>query len=90
MGLNQKRHLKGHDISISLHTPYQVTKLLGELYTNYFHNLYDMNIVNARLFNVFGPGEVPGKYRNAIPNFIYGSKNGQDLPIMGDGSQTRD
>ncbi|MDP1552997.1 MAG: NAD-dependent epimerase/dehydratase family protein [Methanobacteriaceae archaeon] len=89
-GLDSEMPFKEHDISISLHTPYQVTKLLGELYTNYFHNLYDMPIVNARFFNVFGPGEVPGKYRNVIPNFFYWSMTGQALPITGDGSETRD
>lgn len=89
-GLDSKMPFEEHDISISLHTPYQVTKLLGELYTNYFHNLYDLPIVNARFFNVFGPGEVPGKYRNVIPNFMYWSMNGRQLPITGDGSETRD
>ena len=89
-GLDSQMPFKEHDISISLHTPYQVTKLLGELYTNYFHNLYDMPIVNARFFNVFGPGEVPGKYRNVIPNFFYWSMTNQALPITGDGSETRD
>ena len=78
-GLESKMPFEEHDISISLHTPYQVTKLLGELYTNYFHNLYDVPIVNARFFNVFGPGEVPGKYRNVIPNFFYWAMNGQPL-----------
>ena len=89
-GLESKMPFKEHDISINLHTPYQVTKLLGELYTNYFHNLYDLPIVNARFFNVFGPGEVPGKYRNVIPNFFYWAMNGQPLPITGDGTETRD
>lgn len=89
-GLESKMPFKEHDISISLHTPYQVTKLLGELYTNYFHNLYDLPIVNARFFNVFGPGEVPGKYRNVIPNFFYWSMHGQALPITGNGTETRD
>jgi len=89
-GLDSKMPFKEHDISISLHTPYQVTKLVGELYTNYFHNLYDLPIVNARFFNVFGPGEVPGKYRNVIPNFMYWAMHHQPLPITGDGSETRD
>ncbi|UTB33119.1 MAG: NAD-dependent epimerase/dehydratase family protein [Methanobacterium sp. ERen5] len=89
-GLDSKMPFREHDISINLHTPYQVTKLLGELYTNYFHNLYDLPIVNARFFNVFGPGEVPGKYRNVIPNFFYWAMNGQPLPITGDGTETRD
>lgn len=79
-----------HEISINLHTPYQVTKLLGELYTNYYQNLYNLPIVNARFFNVFGPGEVPGKYRNVIPNFFYWAIQGTALPITGDGSETRD
>ena len=89
-GLDSKMPFEEHDISISLHTPYQLTKLLGELYTNYFHNLYDMPIVNARFFNVFGPGEVPGKYRNVIPNFFYWAMNHQALPITGEGTETRD
>jgi nucleoside-diphosphate-sugar epimerase len=89
-GLESKMPFKEEDISIKLHTPYQLTKLLGELYTNYFHNLYNLPIVNARFFNVFGPGEVPGKYRNVIPNFIYWAIQGKSLPITGDGSETRD
>jgi nucleoside-diphosphate-sugar epimerase len=89
-GLESKLPFKEHDISVSLHTPYQVTKLLGELYTNYFHNLYGLPIVNARFFNVFGPGEVPGRYRNVIPNFMFWAMNKQTLPITGDGTETRD
>ena len=89
-GLESKMPFEEHDISIHLHTPYQVTKLLGELYTNYFHNLYEMPIVNARFFNSYGPGEVPGKYRNVIPNFFFWAMKGQALPITGDGTETRD
>ena len=89
-GLDSKMPFEEHDTSISLHTPYQVTKLIGELYTNYFHNLYALPIVNARFFNVFGPGEVPGRYRNVIPNFFYWAMNGKALPITGDGTETRD
>src|SRR5205809_4601493 len=77
-------------VSMDLHTPYQVTKMLGELYTNMFHNLYDLPIVNARFFNSYGPGEVPGKYRNVIPNFFYWAMKGQPLPITGTGEETRD
>lgn len=89
-GLESKMPFEEHDISINLHTPYQVTKLLGELYTNYFHNLYELPIVNARFFNVFGPGEVPGRYRNVIPNFFYWAMNKRMLSITGDGKETRD
>jgi len=77
-------------VSMHLYTPYQVTKMLGELYTNYFHNLYNLPIVNARFFNSFGPGEVPGKYRNVIPNFMYWAINHLPLPITGTGDETRD
>jgi len=89
-GLESKMPFEEHDVSIHLHTPYQVTKLLGELYTNYFNNLYNLPIVNARFFNSFGPGEVPGKYRNVIPNFFFWAMKGMPLPITGDGSETRD
>ena len=79
-----------NDVSMRLSTPYQVTKMLGELYANYYYNLYDLPIVNARFFNSYGPGEVPGMYRNVIPNFFYWSINGQPLPITGTGEETRD
>ena len=81
---------KEESMSMKLYTPYQVTKMLGELYTNYFHNLYGLPIVNARFFNSFGPGEVPGKYRNVIPNFFYWAINGVPLPITGTAEETRD
>jgi nucleoside-diphosphate-sugar epimerase len=89
-GLDSKMPFEEHDVSMKLYTPYQVTKMLGELYTNYFYNLYDLPIVNARFFNSYGPGEVPGKYRNVIPNFFYWSMNKQPLPITGTGDETRD
>jgi nucleoside-diphosphate-sugar epimerase len=77
-------------VSMRLYTPYQVTKMLGELYTNYFYNLYEMPIVNARFFNSYGPGEVPGKYRNVIPNFLFWAMSKKPLPITGTGEETRD
>jgi len=81
---------KEESVSMKLYTPYQVTKMLGELYTNYYHNLYELPIVNARFFNSYGPGEVPGRYRNVIPNFMYWALNRQPLPITGTGDETRD
>src|SRR2546422_2838193 len=77
-------------VSTQLYTPYQVTKMLGELYTSMFHSLYDLPVVNPRFFNSYGPGEVPGRYRNVIPNFFYWAMNGQSLPITGTGDETRD
>jgi len=77
-------------VSMHQNTPYQVTKMLGELYCNFFYNHYGLNIVKPRFFNSYGPGEVPGQYRNVIPNFIYWAMKGLPLPITGTGEETRD
>ena len=46
---------------------------------------------STRVFlTVTSPGEVPGKYRNVIPNFFYWAMSGKALPITGDGTETRD
>ena len=73
-----------------LSSPYQVTKMLGELYGNYFLKQYRLPFTKARFFNSYGPGEVPGQYRNVIPNFIYWALKEQKLPITGTGEETRD
>lgn len=77
-------------MSMHLSTPYQITKMLGELYCNFFHNHYGLKVVKPRFFNSYGPGEVPGQYRNVIPNFIYWAMKGLPLPITGSGEETRD
>jgi UDP-glucose 4-epimerase len=82
--------LKEEFMSMNLSTPYQVTKMLGELYCNFFYHQYNMPIVKTRFFNSYGPGEMPGQYRNVIPNFIYWALNKQPLPITGTGEETRD
>lgn len=82
--------LKEDFVSLHLDAPYQITKLLGELYCNFFHNYYGLPVAIARYFNVYGPGEIPGAYRNVIPNFIWWALHGQPLPITGTGEETRD
>ena len=77
-------------MSMHLSTPYQVTKMLGELYCNFFYNHYGLKVVKPRFFNSYGPGEIPGQYRNVIPNFIFWAMNDQPLPITGSGEETRD
>ncbi len=89
-GESTKFPLKEDDISLTLSTPYQVTKMLGELYCNYFYKQYGLPVVKTRFFNSFGPGEVPGEYRNVIPNFIYWAMKGLPLPITGTGEESRD
>lgn len=82
--------LKEDFISMHLTTPYQINKMTGEMYCNFYAHHYGMEIVNCRFFNSYGPGEVPGQYRNVIPNFIYWAMKGQALPITGSGEETRD
>jgi UDP-glucose 4-epimerase len=82
--------LREEFMSLHLSSPYQITKMLGELYCNFFQHHYGLKIVKPRFFNSYGPGEVPGQYRNVIPNFIYWALKGQPLPITGDGEATRD
>lgn len=82
--------LKEDFVSMHLTTPYQITKMLGELYANFFHHHYGLPVVKTRFFNSYGPGEVPGQYRNVIPNFIYWALLGLPLPFTGTGGETRD
>ncbi|MBM3148465.1 MAG: NAD-dependent epimerase/dehydratase family protein [Chloroflexi bacterium] len=82
--------LKEDFVSLHLDTPYQITKLLGELYCNFYQNYYGLPVAIARYFNVYGPGEIPGAYRNVIPNFMYWALHQMPLPITGTGEETRD
>lgn len=82
--------LKEDFMSMHLTTPYQITKMLGELYANFFNHHYGLPIVKTRFFNSYGPGEVPGQYRNVIPNFIFRALSGLPLPFTGSGEETRD
>ena len=82
--------LKEDFVSLHLDTPYQITKLLGEVYCNFFYNYYGLPVAIARYFNVYGPGEIPGAYRNVIPNFIWWALHKKPLPITGTGEETRD
>lgn len=78
------------DMPVSLHldTPYQITKALGEFYCNYFQASFPT--VRCRFFNSYGPGEVPGAYRNVIPNFIWRALHDEPLIITGTGEEARD
>jgi nucleoside-diphosphate-sugar epimerase len=76
-------------MSLHLSSPYQITKMLGELYGNFFQHHYGLQVVKARFFNSYRPGEIPGQYRNVIPNFVYWAMQGRPLPITGTGEETR-
>ena len=82
--------LKEDFISLHLTTPYQINKTTGEMYSNFYFHHYGLKTVNCRFFNSFGPGEVPGQYRNVIPNFVYWAMQEASLPLTGTGDETRD
>jgi len=71
-------------------TPYQITKLLGEMYCNFHRAHRSLNTTILRFFNSYGPGEMGGRYRNVIPNFIARALSGRPLTITGTGEETRD
>jgi len=72
-------------------SPYAVSKLAGELYCKAFYEVYGLNYVCLRYFNVFGPRQDPkSEYAAVIPKFITRIQNGKSPVIYGDGEQTRD
>ncbi len=72
-------------------SPYAVTKKLNEQYAAVFADLYGMEVVGFRYFNIFGPRQNPtGAYAAAIPLFIDGLLNNTPVYINGDGLQSRD
>ncbi len=79
-----------HEISLNLGSPYYISKMAGESYSWYYHTYYHLPVSVVRLFNSFGPGEVPGPYRNVIPNFIYWALKKQPLPLTGNKEISRD
>jgi len=72
-------------------SPYAITKYVNELYANVFANLYDIEVIGLRYFNVFGKRQDPnGAYAAAIPLFVKQLVAGEQPTINGDGSITRD
>jgi UDP-glucose 4-epimerase len=71
--------------------PYALQKLVGEQYTRLFHQLYGMQTLTLRYFNVFGPRmAAEGAYVTVIGLFLRLRRAGQPLTIHGDGEQSRD
>ncbi len=72
-------------------SPYAVTKLADEYYGKVFTELYGIQTVFLRYFNVFGPRQDPAsEYAAVIPKFITRLLDGRPPTIYGDGGQTRD
>lgn len=87
-------------VSLFHDSPYSISKLIGEMYGNYFFGRYQMPFVRARFQNVYGPREILGAgrwrgtsatvWRNVTPTFIWRSLHGQALPIDSGGYTGRD
>lgn len=72
-------------------SPYGATKICGEHYLSVFHQIYGLETVRLRYFNVFGPRQSPkSQYAAAIPIFIDRILQNKELRIFGAGTQTRD
>ncbi|MBI2844757.1 MAG: SDR family oxidoreductase [Armatimonadetes bacterium] len=72
-------------------SPYALTKLTGEFYCKMFYQIYGLETVVLRYFNVFGPRQDPdSQYAAVIPKFIREMVSGQQPVIYGDGLQSRD
>ncbi len=71
--------------------PYAVSKLAGEGYCGSFNQVYGLETVALRYFNVYGPRQDPrSQYAAVIPSFIDAFLDGEPPVIFGDGEQSRD
>ncbi len=72
-------------------SPYAVSKLAAEHYCRVYSELYGLETVSLRYFNVFGPRQSPeSRYAAVIPLFIRAAWQGEPLEVHGDGEQSRD
>jgi UDP-glucose 4-epimerase len=72
-------------------SPYALQKWVGERYCKLYHELYGLETVSLRYFNVFGPGQDPySEYSAVIPKFITKLLAKEAITVYGDGEQSRD
>ncbi|MBL0272571.1 MAG: SDR family oxidoreductase [Chitinophagaceae bacterium] len=72
-------------------SPYAVTKYVNELYAKVYADVYGMELIGLRYFNIFGPKQNPnGPYAAVIPLFAEALLKNQPPTINGDGSHSRD
>ncbi|MDD4202302.1 MAG: SDR family oxidoreductase [Candidatus Omnitrophica bacterium] len=72
-------------------SPYAASKLLGEWYCKLFSNIFGLETVSLRYFNVFGPRQsLENQYAVLIPKFATCILNNENPPIFGNGKQERD
>lgn len=71
-------------------SPYGLEKLTADHYARLYHDLYGLETVALRYFNVYGPGQTGGDYAGVITVFVEQALNDDPITVHGDGSQTRD
>lgn len=82
---------KSEDLSPQPASPYAITKYVGECYSRVFTQIYGLETVALRYFNIFGPRQDPtSQYSAVIPKFIQAYLHGSAPTIEGDGEQSRD
>jgi nucleoside-diphosphate-sugar epimerase len=87
-------------VPLDLDSPYQISKVVGEFYSVYYHGRNGLPTVRARFQNVYGPGEVLGAgrwrgtpatiWRNVTPTFVYRALKGLPLQLDNGGVASRD
>ena len=82
---------KVESMSLNPKSPYALSKLSGEKYLRVYQDVYGIETIGFRYFNVFGPRQDPNsQYAAVIPKFFNQCFSNQDITINGDGNQTRD
>jgi nucleoside-diphosphate-sugar epimerase len=82
---------KKEEMSPNPLSPYALQKLVGERYCKLYYDLYGLETVCLRYFNVFGPDQDPNsEYSAVIPRFINKLLAKESLTVYGDGEQSRD
>jgi UDP-N-acetylglucosamine 4-epimerase len=72
-------------------SPYAVTKYVNELYARVYSNVYGLEMIGLRYFNIYGPRQSPdGPYAAVIPLFAEALLSGHPPVINGDGTHSRD
>src|SRR5690242_20557868 len=87
-------------VPLDLDSPYQISKVVGEFYSVYYHQRHGLPTVRARFQNVYGPGEILGAgrwrgtpatvWRNVTPAFVYRALKGMPLQLENEGRASRD
>ncbi len=82
---------KQEDMAVAPLSPYAVSKYAAERYCQIYYQLYGLETVCLRYFNVFGPNQDPtSQYSAVIPKFIKAINDNKQPVIYGDGTQSRD